>query len=222
MSHADIQGNNGPERLDAAGRLCCGLGANGYHGACVSILIRLDVDGRTLVEWRSKASDLQEQASGSPEVHIEGGRMLLRSVLLRMLDGKLKPAPAGQPAALEGESGSLSGSVVTWWRLVIDCSVTCHPLATLVFGPKSRGKCLARHGSRAAGVKTSPGPGQGTLNRSPEGPFLTWGGRPSRRRGGRRARSLSPPWERDGVRGAREAAAARIAVPVVDRYKEAA
>ena len=58
--------------------------------------------------------------------------------------------PAGNRTVDAVQSGSLSGSVVTWQPLVIHCSVTCHPLATLVFGPKSRCKCLGRHGLRVA------------------------------------------------------------------------
>jgi hypothetical protein len=70
-----------------------------------SILIRLDVDGRKLVEWRGKASDVQGQAErpplvpGCPIVAADGGWTLFRNISVRMLDGKLKPAPAGQPSS---------------------------------------------------------------------------------------------------------------------------
>ena len=43
----------------------------------------------------------------------------------------------GSRFARRGASGSLTGSVVTWQPLVIDLSVTCHPLANLVFARKT-------------------------------------------------------------------------------------
>jgi len=46
---------------------------------------------------------------------------------------------------------SLSGSVATWWWLVIDRSVTCHPLETLVFARKTRCKPFVhKHLQRAS------------------------------------------------------------------------
>jgi len=67
-----------------------------------SILIRLDVDGRKMVEWRGKASDAQMHVErppllvpGCPAVAADGDWTLFRNISVRMLDGKLKPAPAG-------------------------------------------------------------------------------------------------------------------------------
>jgi hypothetical protein len=77
-----------------------------------AVRIHLDVDGRTLVEWRGKTSDIQKQdgepPAGQPAVDFDGAQILLRTVAVRMLDGKLtvtpadkpQPAPAPQPAPM--------------------------------------------------------------------------------------------------------------------------
>ena len=95
--------------LAAAEWLPAGMTSAGEYRADVtvrqdaggSILIRLDVDGRKLMERRGKASDVQGQAEkpplvpGCPTVAADGGWTLFRNISVRMLDGKLKPAPAG-------------------------------------------------------------------------------------------------------------------------------
>jgi hypothetical protein len=56
------------------------------------VRVRLDVDGRTLVKWRGKASDTAyvggPNTTGQPGLSFGGGRILLRDVAVRVLDGK--------------------------------------------------------------------------------------------------------------------------------------
>jgi hypothetical protein len=63
-----------------------------------TVLVRLDVDGRTRVQWRGRMSDIKPQddepPAGQPAVRFVGYRMLLRTVSIRMLDGTLKVTPA--------------------------------------------------------------------------------------------------------------------------------
>jgi hypothetical protein len=53
------------------------------------VRVRLDIDGRTLVEWRGKATEARFTDSGCrPDLFFNGGRILLRTVAVRVLDGK--------------------------------------------------------------------------------------------------------------------------------------
>jgi len=77
-----------------------------------AVLIRLAVDGRTLIEWKGKASDLEKieaapSAPGCPAVVVRSGSVLLRDISVRMLDGKLTPVAVAQPAASPDKPSTL-------------------------------------------------------------------------------------------------------------------
>jgi hypothetical protein len=65
------------------------------------VVIRQDVGGRPVMEWRGKVADIEALDGAPPRGHpslvMKSGGIILKTAAVRMLDGKLTPPPADKP-----------------------------------------------------------------------------------------------------------------------------